>query len=213
MIQLLFTVIFAEMILILTLLFKTPLRKLVIITLDRLKRGSGPIMVKTIAGTIFAVLISSVYSLMKIQSLTEEGAAINPTDQVLMAKHTLEASLMGFLLFLSLMIDRLHHYIRELRLLRKTMEAAKKQNRAFEDTKNGNTEDAKALGEEIASLKTKVKKLESETEAKVQEAKAAQANAEALRKQSEDFLLEYDRLLEDNENLRNQLLSIDKNNE
>ncbi|CBI28815.3 unnamed protein product, partial [Vitis vinifera] len=43
-----------------------------------------------------------------------------------MARHLLEASLMGFLLFLALMIDRLHHYIRELRLLRKAMEAEKK---------------------------------------------------------------------------------------
>ncbi|KAK9284959.1 hypothetical protein L1049_024889 [Liquidambar formosana] len=209
MIQLLFTVIFAEMFLILTLLFKTPLRKLVIVSLDRLKRGRGPVMVTTVAGTLFVVLASSVYSMVKIQNRTAESGPMNPTDQVLMAKHTLEASLMGFVLFLSLMIDRLHHYIRELRMLRKTMEAAKKQNRAFEESKNGNAEEVKALGEKISTLKTKIKKLETECEAKAQEAKAAQANAEALKKQSEGFLLEYDRLLEENQNLRNQLESID----
>ncbi|XP_041008179.1 B-cell receptor-associated protein 31 [Juglans microcarpa x Juglans regia] len=210
MIQLLYTVIVAQMALILTLLFKSPLRKLVILTLDRVKRGRGPVMVKTVGGTILIVLASSVYSMVKIQSRTMEAGVANPTDQVLMSQHMLEASLMGFMLFLSLMIDRLHHYIRELSLLRKTMEAAKKQNRSFEDSKNGSAEELKALGEEVAVLRTKIKKLGSECEAKAKEAKAAEAEAEALRKQSEGFLLEYDRLLADNQNLRNQLESIDQ---
>ncbi|KAJ4730056.1 B-cell receptor-associated 31-like [Melia azedarach] len=210
MIQLLYSVIFAEMALIMTLLFKTPLRKLVIMTLDRVKRGRGPVVVKTVGGTLFIVLLSSVYSMLKIQQRTIEAGAVNPTDQVLMSKHMLEASLMGFLLFLSLMIDRLHHYIRELRLLRKAMEAAKKQNRGFEDGKNANTDERKGLGDEVATLKTKIKKLESESETKDKEANAAKAEAEALKKQSEGFLLEYDRMLEENQNLRNQLESIDQ---
>lgn len=113
------------------------------------------------------------------------------------------------MLFLALMIDRLHHYIRELRLLRKTMEAAKKQNRAFEDSKNGNPGELKAMGEEIAKLKANIKNLESECETKAQEAKAAESNAEALKKQSDGFISEYGRLLEDNQNLRNQLQSAD----
>ena len=95
MIQLLFTVIFAEMALIMVLLFKTPLRKLVIMGLDRVKRGRGPIMVRTVAGTVLVVLISSVYSMMKIQKRGIDDGVVNPTDQVLMAKHLLEASLMG----------------------------------------------------------------------------------------------------------------------
>ncbi|XP_010252455.1 PREDICTED: uncharacterized protein LOC104594039 [Nelumbo nucifera] len=211
MIQLLFTLIFAEMALILLFLFKTPLRKLIIMGLDRVKRGRGPVMVKTVCGTILVVLLSSVYSMTKIQNRSMDSAGIvNPTDQVLMAKHLLEASLMGFSLFLALMIDRLHHYIRELRLLRKSMEAVKKQNRGFEDGKNGGPEDTKALEEERASLRAKVKELESKFEAKTKETKAAEANAEALKKQSEGFLLEYDRLLEDNQSLRNQLQSIDR---
>jgi len=66
------------------------------------------------------------------------------------------------------------------------------------------------LGEEVSTLRAKIKKLESECETKAKEAKAAEAEAEAVRKQSEGFLLEYDRLLEDNQNLRNQLESIDQ---
>lgn len=195
---------------IMVLLFKTPLRKLVIMGLDRVKRGRGPIMVKTVAATVLVVLISSVYSMMKIRKRGIDDDVVNPTDQVLMAKHLLETSLMGFTLFLALMIDRLHHYIRELRLRRKSMEAIKKQNRGFEDGKTGGSAEIKAMEEEMAALGAKLKQLESEIETKTKEAKAAETNAVALRKQSEGFLLEYDRLLEENQNLRNQLQSLDR---
>jgi B-cell receptor-associated protein 31 len=93
--QLLFAVIFSEMGLILVMLFKTPLRKLVIVGLDRVKRGRGPVMVKTVAGTVLLVLMSSVYSMTKIRRRRIDEGAVNPTDQVLMAKHLLEATLMG----------------------------------------------------------------------------------------------------------------------
>ncbi|XP_028797080.1 B-cell receptor-associated protein 31-like [Neltuma alba] len=116
----------------------------------------------------------------------------------------------GFVLFLSLMIDRLHHYIRELRLLRKTMEAVKKQNRSFEDGKNSSSEEHKALTAEIATLKNKIKNLESECEVEGSKAKTLEAEVEALKKQSEGFLMEYDRLLADNQSLRSQLEAIDQ---
>ncbi|KAF9672093.1 hypothetical protein SADUNF_Sadunf11G0004900 [Salix dunnii] len=209
MIQLLFTVIFSEMAMILLFVFKTPSRKLLIMSLDRVKRGRGPVMVKTVAGTVFVVLMSSVYSMVKIQKRgVDGGGVVNPTDQVLMAKHLLEATLMGFVLFLGLMIDRLHHYIRELRIRRKTMEDVKKQNRSFED---GKVEETKALEAEASTLREKLKQLESELEVKTKEVNTSEANAIALSKQSEGFLLEYDRLLEENQNLRSQLQSLDLN--
>lgn len=208
--QLLFAVIFSEMGLILVMLFKTPLRKLVIVGLDRVKRGRGPVMVKTVAGTVLVVLMSSVYSMAKIRRRRIDDGAVNPTDQVLMAKHLLEATLMGSSLFLALMMDRLHHYIRELRIRRKSMEAFKNQNRGPEDGKSGGLEEIKALEEETATLRTKLKQLESELETRTKEVNGAEANAVALRKQSEGFLLEYDRLLEENQNLRNQLQSLDR---
>ncbi|KAL2938091.1 B-cell receptor-associated protein 31 [Bienertia sinuspersici] len=106
------------------------------------------------------------------------------------------------------MMDRLHHYIRELRLLRKTMEAVKKQNRSFDDGKNGSSEERKAVEEEIATLKSRIQSLESECAAKTDEMNAAESKSEALKKQSEGLLLEYDRLLEDNQSLRSQLHEI-----
>ncbi|CAN1220194.1 hypothetical protein LINPERPRIM_LOCUS1822 [Linum perenne] len=95
MIQLLYSVILTEMVLILMLLFKTPLRKLVIMALDRVKRGRGPVMVKTVSATVFVVLCSSLYSMVMIQNRSIEAGAPNPTDQVLESTHLLEASLMG----------------------------------------------------------------------------------------------------------------------
>ncbi|GAA0154926.1 membrane traffic protein [Lithospermum erythrorhizon] len=113
----------------------------------------------------------------------------------------------GFSLFLALMIDRLHHYIRELRLRRKSMEAVKKQNRVSEDGKAG---EMKSLEEERAALVQKVNKLETELKEKSKEVSIAEANSVALKKQSEGFLMEYDRLQEENQNLRSQLKSLDR---
>ncbi|KAM7498312.1 hypothetical protein LguiA_022726 [Lonicera macranthoides] len=208
MIQLLFIVMGAEMATILLLLFKTPLRKFLIMALDRVKRGRAPLIVKSVAATVFVIMMYTVYSIREIQSRPID--VLNPTDHVLLANHILEASLMGFSLFLSLMIDRLHHYIRELRLLRKTMEAAKKQSRGFEDGKNGGAEELKAASEEVSRLKKKIKKLEAECETKEKEAKSAEANSVALKNQSEGFLSELDRLQHENQSLRTQLQSIDQ---
>ncbi|RWR97352.1 B-cell receptor-associated protein 31-like protein [Cinnamomum micranthum f. kanehirae] len=258
MIHLLFSVLFVEGFLVLIMMVKTPLRKVAIMGLDRVKRGKGPTVVKTISGTAFVVLMSSIYSMVKIQKRSDEFGSINPTDQVLMTRHLLEASLMGFSMFLALIIDRLHHYLRELRMQRKSIEALKaQQSRGFEDGKGGGS-DLKALLEEIASTKAKIKKVESEdaaktvkaneiatlkekikqleseavaktadtndivslkaivkqleskVEAKDKDAKTAEANTVALRKQLEGFHLEYERLSKENQNLRDQLKSIDR---
>ncbi|KAG6511694.1 B-cell receptor-associated protein 31-like [Zingiber officinale] len=208
MIQLLFAVLTAEVAVALSLLFKTPLRKLVILALDRLKRGRGPVMVKTVSGTVLVVLSSSLYSMVKIRSRSDE-LGLTPTDQVLMSRHLLEASLMGYSLFLALIIDRLHHYVRELRGLRKSMEAVVKQNRSLEEAKGGGFDEMKARDAEIANLNQQVKRLQLETQERTEEAKAAELKVEALKKQSEDLLIEYDRLLEDNQNLQNQIHSIE----
>ncbi|KAJ1418047.1 hypothetical protein SESBI_16170 [Sesbania bispinosa] len=65
--------------------------------LDRLKRGRGPIMVKTIGCIVLVLLFSSLYSMFKIQKhMIEDGGVVNATNQVLMAKHLLEATLMGW---------------------------------------------------------------------------------------------------------------------
>ena len=95
MIQLLFTVLVAEAAATAGLLFNTPLRKLLILGLDRLKRGRSTVMVKTLAATAVLVLASSIYSMAEIRLRFAELGAPTPTDQILMSRHLLEASLLG----------------------------------------------------------------------------------------------------------------------
>lgn len=89
------------------------------------------------------------------------------------------------------------------------METIKKQSRMVEDGKVSKSEEIKALEEERTTLQTKLKQLELELETKTKDISTSEANVVALRKQSEGLLLEYDRLLEENQNLRGQLQSVD----
>lgn len=93
------------------------------------------------------------------------------------------------------------------------MEAANKLAQTRGDSgeaKNGSSDQLKSLEEETIALRLKLKQLESELDSKTKDFTAAEANAIALSKQSEGFLLEYDRLLEENQNLRTQLQSLDR---
>ena len=102
------------------------------------------------------------------------------------------------------MIDRQHHYIRELRLRRKTMEAVKKN-----DVRCAGPEEIKAREQQVDTFKEMIRQLETELEGKVKEASTSEATVEALKKQSEGLLLEYDRLLAENQDLRYQLQTLE----
>lgn len=122
LLYIMYPVIFVEMLVILTLLFRSPLRKLVIDGLDHLKLGKGPVVAQTLMGTLFVLFLSSSYGIFDIYARLTDTGSINPTDQVLMAYHLLEATLLGTSLFISLIIDRLHYYVREIQRLRKKSE-------------------------------------------------------------------------------------------
>lgn len=95
MLQLLFALLAIELAIMLILSFANPIRKLMVKVLDLLKRGRGPLITKTVATTVFVVLDSSIYTIIKIQKRSKDASMVNPTDEVLMAHHLLEASLMG----------------------------------------------------------------------------------------------------------------------
>ncbi|KAJ4844399.1 hypothetical protein Tsubulata_002365 [Turnera subulata] len=128
MINLLFTIVFTEMALILTLVFRTPLRKLVMMGIDLMKQGKGPLVAKTVVATILVVFASVLNNVMQIRRRSQEAGVVSSTDEVLMAERILEASIMGFSLFLAMMIDRLHYYIKELHLVRKDLEEMQRFN-------------------------------------------------------------------------------------
>lgn len=66
-------------------------------SLDRVKRGSGPLIVKSVAATVLVIMIYTVYSIKELQSRPADS--VNPTDQILLAHQILEAALMGMFLF------------------------------------------------------------------------------------------------------------------
>ncbi|XP_028754183.1 uncharacterized protein LOC114713679 [Neltuma alba] len=122
MIQPLFGLVMVEMALVMTMSFGSPIRKLVVKGLDLLKQGRGRLVSKTVAATMLVVFGSTLYTLTNIQKRVHETGVLGHTDEVLIAQRLLEASLMGFCLFLGLVIDRLHYYIREITALRRSFE-------------------------------------------------------------------------------------------
>ncbi|XVF21362.1 hypothetical protein REPUB_Repub12eG0083900 [Reevesia pubescens] len=214
MIQLLFLVLFAEGVVAFLLLVKIgPLRDLVIKSLDQLKTGKGPATMKTIAGTMSVILLSSLMSIVKIQNKGAKLGTMSPMDQVLWRTHLLEASLMGFTLFLGFIIDRMHHYLRKLIGLRSSVGSSKeeverlqKERMQLKEKDDKTSKEIKQLKEEISTLSENLKKLKLESEEKDKTIETAEAHVSSLQKQSADLLLEYDRLLEDNQNLQNQAL-------
>ncbi|KAL2496347.1 B-cell receptor-associated 31-like [Forsythia ovata] len=152
MLQPLFYLVFAEVFVILLLLFRTPLRKPLLLLLDKAKQGRGPVVASTAGGTLFVILVSILYNIISTQKRSTDGSPLNTTDQLILANHLLVASLLGVSLFLGLMIDRLHYYIKELRLLRKHMEAVR--------TLDKRNDEGKIKGK----LKTEVAELDEEEE-------------------------------------------------
>ncbi|KAG1331485.1 B-cell receptor-associated protein 29 [Cocos nucifera] len=226
MIQLLFLVLLAEGVVSLLLMVKIgPLRELVIRGLDQLKTGKGPATVKTLACTLSVLLASSITSILKIQNRSTKLGTVTPMDQVLWRTHLLEASLIetspeaehdfaGYTLFLGLVIDRLHHYLRKMVALKQTVgtskeevEKLKKEQLHFKDKEDKASSEMQKLQRDIGSLTEKLQKLKTECEQQEKRAVSAEAHVVSLQKQLEELLLEYDRLLEDNQILQGQLLS------
>lgn len=210
MMQLLFVVLFAEGIVAFLLLVKIgPLRELVMKSLDQVKMGKGPATVKTIAGTMSVILLSSIMSIFKIQNKGTKLGTMSPMDQVLWRTHLLEASLMGFTLFLGFIIDRMHHYLSKLIKLRSTVGSSKDEVERLLKEKTEKEEKAskeiKQLREEVSTMSKNLRKLKLENEEKDVKIETAEAHVSALQKQSADLLLEYDRLLEDNQTLQTQV--------
>lgn len=206
-----FLVLFAEGAVALLLMVKIgPLRDLVMKGLDQVKMGKGPATVKTIAGTMSVILLSSLTSIVKIQNKGAKLGTMSPMDQVLWRTHLLETSLIGFSLFLGFIIDRMHHYLRKLSRVRSTVGASKEEVERLKNEKLQLKEKAdkasKQLQEEISTLRENLKKMKSECEEKDKRVETAEGHVAALQKQSADLLLEYDRLLEDNQNLQTQAL-------
>lgn len=210
MIQLLFLVLFVEGAVAFLLLVKIgPLRELVMKSLDQVKMGKRPATVKTIAGTMSVILFFSLMNIVKIQNKGAKLGTMSPMDQVLWRTHLLEASLMGFTLFLGFLIDRMHHYLSKLIGLRRSVgsskeevESLQKEKMQLKEKEDKASMEIKLLLEQTSTLSENLKKLKLESENKDKQIETADAHVVSLQKQCADLLLEYDRLLEDNQNLQ-----------
>ncbi|CAO2839940.1 unnamed protein product [Amaranthus hypochondriacus] len=215
MIQLLFVVLFMEGAVAFLMLVKIgPLRELVMKCLDQVKMGKGPATVKTIAGTMSVILASSVMSIFKIQNKGAKLGTMSPMDQVLWRTHLLEASLMGFTLFLGFLIDRMHHYLRKLINIRSKVATSKeevekleKENQQLKEKEDKVSKELTALQKQQSKLANEIKVLKVESQEKDKKIETEAAHVVALQKQSADLLLEYDHLLEENQHLQMQLSS------
>ncbi|KAG6417200.1 hypothetical protein SASPL_119353 [Salvia splendens] len=212
MIPLFFLVVCAEGLVAFLLMVKIgPLRELVIKGLDQVKMRRATVL--TSAGTIFAILLSDLYSILKIQNKGTKHGTMTPMDQVIWRTNLLEATLMGFSLFLGFLIDRMHHYIQKLIKVRSNTGASKQEVENLEKEKlqlkakeEKASAEVKKLKKEVSSLTEDLNKLKLESAEKDKKVETAEGHVAALQKQSADLLLEYDRLLEDNQNLQNQAL-------
>ncbi|KAH7299957.1 hypothetical protein KP509_24G037700 [Ceratopteris richardii] len=133
--------------------------------------------------------------------------------------------LAGSCLLLLLVIKNIHNQVNQMKSLQLNVESLKKKlleakteysllkaekHAPMEREHAKAQEEIVSLKDLVSALRTKMENLQLESLEKDKVVKTAEANARALQKQSEGFLLEYDRLLEDNENLRSQLACIDR---
>lgn len=86
------------------------------------------------------------------------------------------------------------------------MERLQKERSELKDKEEIASKYVKRLQEGISKLSEDLKKLKSESKEKDKKVETAEAHVVSLQKQSADLLLEYDHLLEENQNLQNQSL-------
>ncbi|CAH8343610.1 unnamed protein product [Eruca vesicaria subsp. sativa] len=214
MIQLLFLVLFVEGATTFLLLVKIgPLRELVMKSLDQLKMGKGPATVKTIAGTMSVILFSNLMNIIKIQNKGAKLGTMSPMDQVLWRTHLLEASLIGVVLFLGFVIDRTHHYLQKLITLRSNagsskgeLEQLRKERTELKEKEEKTAKEIKQLKEKLSCVAENLKKVEKEAKEKEMKLETVEGRVSSLQMQSSELLLEYDRLLEDNQTLQNHMV-------
>ena len=107
----------------------------------------------------------------------------------------------------------MHHYLQKLIGLRSSEGASKeeverlqKEKTELKEKEEKASKEIKRLQEEIFSLSENLKKVNLESEEKDKRVESAESHVAALQKQAADLLLEYDRLLEDNQNLQTQAM-------
>jgi B-cell receptor-associated protein 31 len=90
---------------------------------------------------------------------------------------------------------------------REETERLQTENRTLRESEAKASAELKKIQGELATFNERLQKVKNESLEHERKAVTAEAHVAALQKQSEELLLEYDRLLEDNQMLQAQVLS------
>ncbi|CAH8343653.1 unnamed protein product [Eruca vesicaria subsp. sativa] len=123
------------------------------------------------------------------------------------------ASLIGVVLFLGFVIDRTHHYLQKLITLRSNagsskgeLEQLRKERTELKEKEEKTAKEIKQLKEKLSCVAENLKKVEKEAKEKEMKLETVEGRVSSLQMQSSELLLEYDRLLEDNQTLQNHMV-------
>ncbi|KAL8189201.1 hypothetical protein R6Q57_028767 [Mikania cordata] len=213
-----FTLIITQMMMILLLLFETPFRNPLLVRLDEWKRGRSQLTVKSVLSAVFVVIMYNIYR------VCIRNRSVDSADHVILAYRMFEAYIMDtlvtmcefcfqlhklqvlyFSLILLIAINSLHQCMKEFVMVTETIQAAKKQNRAYKHCIKKTEDEAKVVRKDISRLKTKITNLELDYSIKEQAVQLKRADSSALKTKLEGLFEEYDRLLAYNKDLKDQL--------
>ncbi|KAH9567008.1 hypothetical protein CY35_03G006700 [Sphagnum magellanicum] len=135
--------------------------------------------------------------------------------------------LAGYCLLLGLMMTSLDSFLKQVDALTRNIDVLKKQAKGAQEeylrlqseqqnSKKSKDEELaaameiKSLKDVVSDLQNKLERLQLDANSKEKEVKVLKVSMRALEKQTEGFRLEYNRLMDDNESLRNQLAVFDR---
>ncbi|KAG0605034.1 hypothetical protein M758_9G026600 [Ceratodon purpureus] len=183
------------------------------------RNKAARVLVKTATGAFVVRLASDVSSALRLQ---RRGAV---ADQLLARTQMLEIALICFVLILELAVNSLYLSLKRAAGLKQEVDSLKKQLKGAQAAyvklqdevslkaakeENRLAVEVKSQKEIIFDLRQKLEQAQVDANSKEKELKSATTNLKALEKQTGGFQDEYMRVLDDNENLRNQLSLFDR---
>jgi B-cell receptor-associated protein 31 len=194
--------------------------------LGLLKSKTGSTLAKAVSAAFVVLFASNISNVFRVQKrIAKMGAS--QADQSIIRSQLLEITLIGYCLLLGLMMTSLDSFLKQVDALTRNIDVLKKQAKGAQEeylrlqseqqnSKKSKDEELaaameiKSLKDVVSDLRNKLERLQLDANSKEKEVKVLKVSMRALEKQTEGFRLEYNRLMDDNESLRNQLAVFDR---
>ncbi|KAH8966157.1 hypothetical protein BDL97_03G009700 [Sphagnum fallax] len=191
-----------------------------------LKSKTGSTLAKAVSAAFVVLFASNISNVFRVQKrIAKIGAS--QADQSIIRSQLLEITLIGYCLLLGLMMTSLDSFLKQVDALTRNTNVLKKQAKGAQEeylrlqseqqnSKKSKDEELaaameiKSLKDVVSDLRNKLERLQLDANSKEKEVKVLKVSMRALEKQTEGFRLEYNRLMDDNESLRNQLAVFDR---